>query len=116
MLPAEEKMWGYDLPVFHAGVLCIDLIAALLIVAYVVAASVNLIRGGSVTNARLIVAEGAILGLSFKLAATLLKTLELHSWNQIMMFGAILALRTILKQLFVWEKHQVQQCDAAQQS
>jgi hypothetical protein len=48
------------------------------------------------------------LGLSFKTAGTLLKTLELRTWEQIMMFGAILALRVVLKQLFVWEKVRVE--------
>jgi uncharacterized membrane protein len=115
MLPAEEKMWSRESPFFHTGVLVIDLIAALLIVGYVVAALVDLIRGGSVTQARLIVAEGAVFGLSFKLAATLLKTLELHSWDQILMFATVFVLRTILKQLFVWEKQQVQRNGVARQ-
>jgi uncharacterized membrane protein len=51
-------------------------------------------------QARLIVAEGAIMGLSFKVAATLLKTVELKSWNQIAMFTAILGLRTMIKAEF----------------
>lgn len=101
-------MWTLDLSFFHSGVLLIDLVAALVIVGYVIAAVVKLLYGSPVAQARLIVAEGAILGLSFKVAASLLKTLELHTWEQILMFGTIFALRTILKQVFVWEKQQVQ--------
>lgn len=111
----DEQAW------FHSGVLLIDLASALLIVAYVVAALVSLVRSGAllrtagsarnngISQARLLVAEGAVLGLSLKLAAALLKTLEIHTWDQILMFAAIFALRTVLKQLFMWEKQQVQQ-------
>jgi uncharacterized membrane protein len=92
---------------FHAGVLLIDLVASVVIAGYVVAAMLKLARGGGVDQARLLVAEGAVLGLSFKVAATLLKTLELHSWEQILMFAAIFTLRTILKQVFLWEQQEV---------
>jgi uncharacterized membrane protein len=101
-------MWPRDLLPFHAGVVLIDLIGGLLVVAYALAAVVALLRTRSVAHARLLVAEGAVLGLSFKTAATLLKTVELHTWDQIGMFGAVLALRVVLKQLFVWEKGRVQ--------
>lgn len=100
-------MWLRDLLTSHAGVLLIDLIGSLLVVAYVVAAIVSLLRTRAITQARLIVAEGAVLGLSFKTAGTLLKTLELHTWNQILTFTAILTLRILLKQLFVWEQGQL---------
>jgi uncharacterized membrane protein len=92
----------------HGGAVGIDLIGGLLVVVYVLAAVVALVRTRAVTHARLLVAEGAVLGLSFKTAAALLKTLELHTWEQIVMFGAILALRIVLKQLFVWEKGRVE--------
>ncbi|MFL6660299.1 MAG: DUF1622 domain-containing protein [Massilia sp.] len=45
--------------------------------------------------------HGLVAGLDFKLAATLLKTLTLVSWNQIAMFAAILALRTLVKKTLV---------------
>lgn len=114
----DEQAW------FHSGVLLIDLASALLIVAYVGAALVALGRSGAllptaagsarshgISQARLLVAEGAVLGLSLKVAAALLKTLEIHSWDQILMFAAIFALRTVLKQLFMWEKRHVQHDD-----
>src|SRR2546421_6719196 len=86
-----------------AWVVIIEFIGALLIVAYVVAAIISLLRHGNVAQARLLVADGAITGLSFKLAGTLLKTIELRTWQQILMFSAIFALRTFLKRFFIWE-------------
>ncbi len=106
-------MWPRDLLSVHAGVLVSDLIGGLLIVGYALAAVVALVRGRSLTQARLLVAEGAVFGLSFKVAGTLLKTVELHTWEQIGLLATVLVLRTILKQLFVWEKRQLQRRDAA---
>ncbi len=82
-----------------AWVVIIEFIGALLIVAYVVAAIISLLRHGNVAQARLLVADGAITGLSFKLAGTLLKTIELRTWQQILMFVAIFVPRTVLKRL-----------------
>ncbi|MDQ2885502.1 MAG: DUF1622 domain-containing protein [Chloroflexota bacterium] len=48
-------------------------------------------------------------GLSFKLAGTLLRTIELRTWQQIFMFVAIFALRTLIKRLFTWERVRLQQ-------
>lgn len=96
-------MWPTDLLSAHAGILLLDLVGGLLVAGYVVAGVVTLVRTGSITQARLRVAEGAILGLSLKTAATLLKTLELHTWEQIGLFAVVFGLRTLLKQLFVWE-------------
>ena len=106
-------MWNTETSIFHTGVLLIDLVAAMVVVGYVAAAMIKLAGGCGVNEARLIVAEGAVLGLSFKVAATLLKTLEIHTWDQILMFAAIFALRTILKQLFLWEKQQVRPAASA---
>lgn len=50
-------------------------------------------RHRDVTRGRRIVMEGAIAALDLKLAATLLKTIELHTWQQLGAFAAILALR-----------------------
>ncbi len=92
---------------FRLGVLVIDLIGALLIVGYVVAGAIALIRGKGVTIARLLAAEGAVWGLSFKVAGSLLKTIELRDWDQILMFCAVLALRILLKRLFAWEEQRL---------
>lgn len=52
----------------------------------------------SIVGARLIVADGIVAGLGFKTAATLLKTIELRSWDAILMFVAVFALRSFIKQ------------------
>lgn len=86
----------------------IEFVGALLIIVYVVAALYVLIRDKSITRARLVLADGVITGLSFKMAGTLLKTISLQSWQQILMFVAIFALRFILKRLFTWERTRLQ--------
>lgn len=91
-----------------AGILLIEGVGALIIVYYVVFAFVRLIRTRNIEEARLTVAEGALMGLSFKLAASLLKTLVLFSWYQILIFAFILAIRTTLKWIFMWERQRIQ--------
>jgi len=98
---------------FHVGVLAIDLVSVLIVVGYVALAVWALVRRHSVDEARLIVAEGALLGLSFKVAAALLKTLELHTWEQLLLFAAIFTLRTVLKQVFTWEQNVIRRDGAA---
>ena len=87
----------------------IEFIGALLIIAYMLVALIALLRTRDVVSARLLVADGVITGLSFKLAGTLLKTIELRTWQQVLMFIAIFALRTLLKRLFTWERARLQQ-------
>ena len=46
-------------------------------------------------------AEGVVGGLGVMTAATLLRTIGLRTWHQILMFTLILFLRILLKKLFV---------------
>ncbi len=89
----------------------IEMGGALVIVAYVFAALLTLFRTrtAGIVQARLLVAQGVLTGLSFKVAGTLLKTLLLVTWHQILVFAAIFALRTLLKRLFVWEQTHLRQ-------
>ena len=82
----------------------IELTGSLLIVGYCVAALVALIRTQDPAKVRVLVIEGALWGLSLKTSASLLKTLEIHTWTQIGAFTAILALRTVLKRVMTWEE------------
>lgn len=59
---------------------------------------------GGIVRARLLVADGVIAALGYKTAATLLKTIELQTWNAILVFTATLALRTLVKRVLVWEE------------
>lgn len=92
----------------------IEFAGALVIAAYVIRALVALVLPCArsvevrIASARLLIADGVILGLSLKLAGTLLKTLALHSWERIAAFATILALRTILKRLFAHERTRAQ--------
>lgn len=42
--------------------------------------------------------------LSFLLAGSLIKSMEIFSWNSIGIFACVLALRTVLKLVLNWEK------------
>lgn len=86
----------------------IEFIGALVIVYYVFLTIKLLLRTRDIMQARLLLADGIIYALSFKVAGTLLKTIELQTWQQILMFSAILTIRTILKSLFVWERKEIQ--------
>jgi uncharacterized membrane protein len=88
----------------HALALAIEAAGSLALVAFVVAACLALLRGRGPEAARLLVAEGAVLALSLKTGATLLKTLDLPSWDRIAAFAAVLALRTALKHVFAAER------------
>ena len=82
----------------------IEFIGALFLIGYLLAALLLLLQRRDIRRARLLVTDGIIYALSFKVAGTLLKAIELHTWQQIWMFVAILALRTVLKQVFMWER------------
>jgi len=87
----------------------IEFVGALLIIGYLLAALLTLLRTRDVQLARLQGATGVVTGLSFKLAATLLKTIQLRTWQQIFLFLAIFTLRTVLKRVFTWEQERLQQ-------
>lgn len=86
----------------------IEFIGGLLIVGYILAALVTLIRTQDISQARYLAATGIIAGLSFKLAGTLLKLLQLHTWQQIGMFTTLFVLRAVLKGFFTWEQARLQ--------
>jgi uncharacterized membrane protein len=88
-------------------IMCIEAVGSLVIVVYVLAALARLVRNRDRIGTRLLVAEGALWGLNFKVAASLLKTIALHSWAQIGLFTCILALRTLLKWIFSWEEQRL---------
>ncbi len=93
---------------FTVPILLIEAVGALFIASYALVAGIVLVRSRDITRSRLLVVEGALWGLSIKLAASLLKTIELHDWTQILTFAAILALRTLLRQVFTWEQAQLE--------
>ncbi|MBD2522884.1 MULTISPECIES: DUF1622 domain-containing protein [unclassified Nostoc] len=92
---------------FSVWAVIIQFLGSLAIAAYVFAAIFSLIFRCNVYQARLIVAEGVVTSLNFMVAATLLKTINLRTWRQILVFSLILSIRIFLKKLFVWEKMQI---------
>ena len=88
----------------HTVAVLIEAVGGALLVGFVLSAGAALLRGGGLERARLRVADGAVLALSFKTGATLLKTLDLPTWDRIAAFAAILALRTALKRAFAAEQ------------
>jgi hypothetical protein len=84
-----------------------DLLGSVLLAGYVAAALAGLARGRGVAAARMAVADGVVLALSLKTAAALMKALELQSWDQIGLFATVLALRTLLKRVFAWERSRI---------
>jgi hypothetical protein len=87
--------------------LALQLGAAIVITGFVALALVSLTLGCGVLRARLLVAEGVIGGLGVMTAATLLRTIGLRTWRQILVLTFILSLRILLKKLFVWEKRRL---------
>jgi hypothetical protein len=100
-------MFSMRLPDFSWWGLALQLAGAVVITGFVAGALISLGLGRGISRARLLVAEGVIGGLGVMTAATLLRTIGLRSWRQILMFTLILSLRIVLKRLFVWEKKQL---------
>ena len=99
-------MLGIDLPTPRTLALLVEMAGSLYLLGYVLAAFLALLRGPPqerLDHARLLIADGVIVSR----AGTLLKILEVQTWNQIGLFAAMLALRTLLKRFFTWERGQL---------
>lgn len=82
----------------------IELGAAVVVLFHAVWAMAVLVRWHDSDRARTIIANGVLAALSFSVAGTLLKTIGLESWMEIRTFAFVLVLRTLLKQVFQWER------------
>jgi uncharacterized membrane protein len=98
--------WRDTLPALAVGL--IELAGAVVITLYAARALLQVARGASVRRARLTVAEGVVMGLSLKVAAALLKTIELRTWEQLGMFAVVLTIRLVVKALLNWEIQQLE--------
>jgi uncharacterized membrane protein len=90
--------------VIHDLAMLIEAVGSLLLCGFVVAGGIDALRGRAPEHVRLLLADGAILALSFKVGAALLTTMDLPDWNRIAVFAAIFALRTVLKRVLVAER------------
>ncbi|GAA5514393.1 hypothetical protein Dcar01_03148 [Deinococcus carri] len=86
--------------------LLVELVTNLVLFGYVAFALLVLVRGGGLRRVRLLVADGILFALNFKVIATLLRTMELTTWNQIGLFAAVFVLRTVLKRVVTWERRE----------
>ncbi len=80
--------------------LLIEIVSSLVIFCYCATGFLVFVRHHNRIQAQILVANGTLLGLSIKLVAALLKTIELQTWNQLALFATILVLRTIIKKVF----------------
>jgi len=94
-------------PLIASGAALIELAGALGIAGWCAAALASLAVHRSPGRAQALIIEGSLWGLGLKTAASLLKTLLVHDWDGILAFAAILALRTLLKRLFSWERKRI---------
>lgn len=86
------------------GVTLIDFGGAVIVTIYCVLGLWVVLRERDPAKARYLVATGALSGLTFKLAATLLQTLVVASWSQVGMLAFVVGLKTVLKWTFVRER------------
>jgi hypothetical protein len=78
---------------------------SLVLVGYMIAAFAGLLaRRVGIHGAKLLVAQGAAIALSFKLSAALLKTIELQTFDQIGVAVVIFALRKLIATALAHEK------------
>jgi hypothetical protein len=89
---------------FNSFVLSIDILSSLVTFGYCCAGFVVFLTQRNRNSARMLVANGALLGMNIKLVGAFLKTMELQTWNQLALFVTILALRTVLKKVFKNQK------------
>ncbi|HEY9856249.1 MAG TPA: DUF1622 domain-containing protein [Stenomitos sp.] len=82
----------------------VEFTGGLLIAGYCLVGLGLLLRTLRPQEARLVVANGALLGLSFKLAAALLNAIGTPTWEHLARLAVIFALRTLLGRVFAWEQ------------
>jgi uncharacterized membrane protein len=85
----------------------IDAIAACM-VAFYAFRSLRAAIARDTVRARLLMADGVVGALTLSVAASLLKTIGLHSWHQIGMFAFVLAFRTAMKHVFALERRMIE--------
>ncbi|MDR0813198.1 MAG: DUF1622 domain-containing protein [Oscillospiraceae bacterium] len=83
------------------GVLLFEFIGVAVLFVTVVKCILALIRRN--INVRLILAQGIALALEFKLGGEVLRTVIVREWNELLILGAVIALRGALTFLIHWE-------------
>jgi hypothetical protein len=89
---------------FNSFILSIDILSSLITFGYCCAGFAVFLTRRNRNRARILVANGALLGMNIKLVGAFLKTMELQTWNQLALFVTILVLRAVLKKVFKNQK------------
>ena len=85
-------------------VVIIEMVGAIILCAYLLQSLFQSLRHWhELEYAQVIAANGVVIALDYKLAATVLKTLALNGWQQIAAFVAILSIRIIVKRQMAWQ-------------
>jgi len=107
-------MQGKGAALILLGGSLIEMLAAFVIAFHAGWALLSLIQDRKGDRARLLIAKGVLDALGFSVAGTLLKTLGLESWVEIRTFAFVFLLRTLLKQVFQWERSSINGRQASQ--
>ncbi len=82
-------------------ILLVEIVGTLVICVYCAAGLFALLTKRDRLEAQLLVANGAMLGMSVKVIGALLKTIQLQTWNQLGQFAAIFMLKILIKKAFL---------------
>jgi uncharacterized membrane protein len=98
MINAIEQIFT---SVVHYGVLLFEIIGVIILLTTAFRCVYRLFRRSA--NTRLILAQGIALALEFKIGGEVLRTVIVRDWNELIILGAIIALRGVLTFLIHWE-------------
>ncbi|MDR1588643.1 MAG: DUF1622 domain-containing protein [Oscillospiraceae bacterium] len=87
--------------IVEAGIMLLEFVGVAVLVVTAVRCVLSLVRHGDLIRLRL--AEGIALALEFKLGAEVLRTVIVREWDEMLILGAVIALRGALTFLIHWE-------------
>lgn len=92
----------------HILVILIEGVSVLVIAGHCVGGLYVLAVTRNIRQAQWVVADGALLGFSIKLIATLLTVIQLQTWGHIAMFVCVFTLRAVLKKVLLWDRKELE--------
>jgi uncharacterized membrane protein len=87
--------------IVEAGIMLLEFVGVAILIGTAVRCVISLVRHGDYVRLRL--AEGIALALEFKLGAEVLRTVIVREWDEMLILGAVIALRGALTFLIHWE-------------
>ena len=98
-MPLDFGLWS----------LVIQGLGALVLAAHLAGSMWLVLAHLDVARARLLIARGTLAALGLMVPASILRTLLVHTWEQIFSLTVLLGLRVSLKRLFAWEEGRLSQ-------